>query len=189
MTHIFLHSSGSFSLQNSTAPWANHPWQPQLPQAKPLTHLSEAHAKPSEGLQSSTQGLSTSNPFWLHSGGPQPPLFSFHPEPIHKSLFSSSSPATSTCQENIFSNIAAFTAPADTSFTVSIPQRLFVHDALHRRCGSYWLFLFKAARPYVSPKLVSCEIYSIWRKFTQLFSHPFSTSSITMWSKHYCRYH
>ena len=92
MTHIFLHSSGSFSLQNSTAPWANHPWQPQLPQAKPLTHLSEAHVKPSVGLQSSTQGpSSTTNPFWLRSGGPQPPLFSFPPEPNHESLFPSSS--------------------------------------------------------------------------------------------------
>lgn len=110
---------GSSSLHESTVS-ANHPWQPQLP-VKPLTHVSEAHVKPSVGLQST-------NPFWLRSVGPQPPLFSFPPQPIHKPLFSSSSSGTSTtCRENIISNTAAYIAPADTSFTQGhmFPQNIF----------------------------------------------------------------
>jgi hypothetical protein len=157
---------GSPSLPESMVPSANHPWQPQPP-VQLLEDLSEAHAKPSVVPQSTTQGFgcNTNNPFWLRSAGPQPPVFSFPP--------SSSAPATS--RENIFSNTASYRAP-DTSFTVSIPQRSLVREALHRSvhtCGSYWLFLLEAAR----------------RKFTQLSSLPFSTSSVTKWSMHFCRYH
>ncbi|KAM0839012.1 hypothetical protein ACQ4PT_060590 [Festuca glaucescens] len=66
---------GSLSLPKSMVPLANHPWQPQPP-VQLLKHLSEAHVKPSVGLQPTTQGVgcSSNNPFWLRSAGP--PLFS-----------------------------------------------------------------------------------------------------------------
>jgi hypothetical protein len=114
-----------------SVPLSNHPWQPQPP-VQPLKYPSESHVKPSVGPQSTTQGFgcNTNNPFWLRSAGPQPPVFSFPP--------SSSAPATS--RENIFSNTASYRAP-DTSFTVSIPQRSFVREALHRSVTYMWFLL------------------------------------------------